>query len=137
MKKLVLITLILSGMTFGAYAQQYMANGVATTSTLFCEEENPDEINMGTIENGMDPWDEMQNQTGNRSTVRGIEGGGLFGRGASPVGVGSGFKNGSPFLALPGSHGFDDDAEAPIGSGALLLVGFGAAYLMTKKRKEE
>ena len=32
-------------------------------------------------------------------------------------------------------QGYDD--SAPIGSGALLLVGFGAAYAMMKRKKEE
>lgn len=36
---------------------------------------------------------------------------------------------------LPG-HGETDDQNAPIGSGALLLIGFGAAYAMTKKSKK-
>ena len=36
---------------------------------------------------------------------------------------------------LPG-HGETDDQNAPIGSGALLLIGLGAAYAMTKKSKK-
>ena len=41
-----------------------------------------------------------------------------------------------PMINLPGSHGSDGDVTAPLGGGALLLIGFGAAYAM-KKRKEQ
>lgn len=34
---------------------------------------------------------------------------------------------------LPG-HGHSDNQDAPIGGGALLLIGFGAAYALTKKK---
>ncbi len=36
---------------------------------------------------------------------------------------------------LPG-HKLPDDQNAPLGSGALLLIGFGAAYAMSKKKKD-
>lgn len=42
-------------------------------------------------------------------------------------------------IGLPTSHGSgtDQDPEpAPLGSGALLLVGFGAAYAVSKKRNK-
>ena len=39
-------------------------------------------------------------------------------------------------LGLPTSHGDSNDQNAPLGSGALLLIGFGAAYAM-KKRSEK
>ena len=42
-------------------------------------------------------------------------------------------RSGEP--GLPG-HGNDTNQPAPIGSGALLLAGFGAAYLAAKRRKE-
>lgn len=38
-------------------------------------------------------------------------------------------------LNLPGGHGLTNDTTAPLGSGALLLIGFGAAYALKKKRK--
>lgn len=75
-------------------------------------------------------------------------GGGLFNRGE--IGH-SGYDRNSPSWAqcfLP-EHGgnFNGDADlepgpdpndppAPLGGGALLLVGFGAAYAMTKRKKE-
>lgn len=77
-------------------------------------------------------------------------GGGLFNRGE--IGQ-SGYDRNSPYwstLYLP-EHGgiFNDDTDfgldpaedpndppAPLGGGALLLVGFGAAYAMTKRKKE-
>jgi len=39
-------------------------------------------------------------------------------------------------INLPGSHGGTDDAQAPLGSGILLLTGMGAAYLVSKKKKD-
>jgi hypothetical protein len=76
-------------------------------------------------------------------------GGGLFNRGE--IGH-SGYDRNSPYWSpfyLP-EHGgiFNGDADldpgpdpndppAPLGGGALLLVGFGAAYAMTKRKKED
>ena len=45
-------------------------------------------------------------------------------------------RDSSISISLPGSHGGTDDVNAPLGSGILLLVGFGAAYAATKRRKE-
>ena len=39
------------------------------------------------------------------------------------------------FPGLPG-HGETGDQDAPLTGGALLLIGFGAAYAMTKKSKK-
>lgn len=42
------------------------------------------------------------------------------------------------FFSLPNAHGLEDDTNgSPLGSGALLLIGFGAAYagLRRKNRK--
>lgn len=36
---------------------------------------------------------------------------------------------------LPG-HGEEGDQDAPLAGGALLLIGFGAAYAMSKKNKD-
>ena len=33
-------------------------------------------------------------------------------------------------------HGQPDDQDAPLGGGVLLLIGFGAAYALKKKREE-
>jgi hypothetical protein len=33
-------------------------------------------------------------------------------------------------------HGQDDNMDAPLGSGALLLIGFGAAYALKKRNKK-
>lgn len=64
--------------------------------------------------------------------------GGLFGYGAvSDEGYyNAGTRNehsGSSFF-LPNEHGSEGDQSAPLGSGALLLIGFGAAYAL-KQRK--
>jgi len=37
---------------------------------------------------------------------------------------------------LPGEHGLEDNQDAPLGGGALLLIGFGAAYAMNKRSKK-
>ena len=34
-------------------------------------------------------------------------------------------------------HGLENDQDAPIGSGIVMLMGLGAAYLVGKKRREE
>ena len=39
------------------------------------------------------------------------------------------------FPGLPG-HGETDNMDAPLGGGALLLIGFGAAYVLKKRRAE-
>ena len=39
------------------------------------------------------------------------------------------------FPRLP-IHGEDDNQNAPLGSGALLLIGFGAAYALKKRNKK-
>lgn len=69
-------------------------------------------------------------------------GGGLFGRGevwdelskAHTDGQGMLSNNGLP--ALPG-HDLEDDQSSPVGSGALLLLTFGAAYAVAKKHRKE
>ena len=44
-----------------------------------------------------------------------------------------------PKPLLPQGHGLetDQDATGPVGTGLALLAGFGAAYLIGKKRREE
>ena len=60
-------------------------------------------------------------------------GGGLFGRGETRDS-----DNGGNVSAplLPG-HGLNTNQDAaPLGSGALLLIGFGAAYALSKRSKK-
>jgi len=144
MKKQILTTLILLGMTFGAFAQQFEANGTGWTLRLFNhDDQNEEELGMGLFEDANNPWEEEMEIDMEMymefAPIRGIAGGGLFGRGETPTGVGLGYTKlgNSSLFGLPGAHGWEDDVNAPLGSGALLLVGFGAAYLMAKKRKEE
>ena len=62
------------------------------------------------------------------------KGGGLFGYGATRDA-----DNGGGISAplLPGGHGLDTNQDAtPLGSGALLLIGFGAAYALSKRSKK-
>ena len=69
------------------------------------------------------------------------EGGGLFGQGQSvdnssnsPTTIMSGSRiGGTP--AIPG-HGHETNQPAPLGSGIVLLAGLGAAYAVSKKRKD-
>lgn len=64
------------------------------------------------------------------------QGGGLFGYGdvSDEYFYGGGNVNGNPLLpGLPSHNG--ENQDAPIGGGSLLLIGFGAAYAMTKKNK--
>ena len=68
--------------------------------------------------------------------------GGLFGYGAvsDEEYYGAGYGYNDPYRTgnmplLPG-HGETDNQTAPLGGGALLLIGFGTAYAL-KKRKEQ
>ena len=62
--------------------------------------------------------------------------GGLFGYGAvsDEEYYGSGYDNRTdPTMPLLPYHGQTENQQAPLGGGALLLIGFGAAYAMKKK----
>ena len=60
------------------------------------------------------------------------KGGGLFGRGETRDG---GNDGGVSTPLLPG-HGLNTNQDAPLGSGAILLIGFGAAYALSKRSKK-
>lgn len=67
------------------------------------------------------------------------QGGGLFGRGDTPnysysYRDDSGNNTG---LLLPDDHGTTKDYDAPLGSGALLLIGFGAAYALKRQQNKK
>ena len=47
----------------------------------------------------------------------------------------SGLLPGLPGLPGLPTHGQEENQDAPLGSGALLLIGFGAAYALKKQRK--
>ena len=40
-------------------------------------------------------------------------------------------------LILPAGHGLTNDYAAPLGSGALLLIGFGAAYAGMRRKNQK
>ena len=66
---------------------------------------------------------------------------GLFGKGPNPWSENYFYNynnrtEGEGLLGLPSAHGGTTDEPAPIGSGALLLIGFGAAYALSKKNKK-
>ena len=66
------------------------------------------------------------------------DGGGLFQRGNTPEqeGIYGNRGNGPITPGMPG-HGGTGNADAPLGTGIVLLAGLGAAYLVGKKRREE
>lgn len=61
---------------------------------------------------------------------------GLFGRGATPE---QNRDAVTPFLPNHGveTNGDADNQPTPLGSGAILLIGFGAAYAISKKNKKD
>ena len=62
---------------------------------------------------------------------------GLFGRGPEHgESYNSYDRTTNEGLMLPTSHGTNTDQDAPLGSGALLLIGFGAAYALKKRKKQ-
>ena len=64
------------------------------------------------------------------------QGGGLFKLGeTTEQNRGGGLMKDGPGMNFPG-HGSDQNGDAPLTGGALLLIGFGAAYAM-KKRNEK
>ena len=63
--------------------------------------------------------------------VGNYRGGGLLGRGPQREGL---FSGGGIFSPNIPSHGTNQDTDAPLGGGVLLLVGMGAAYAVSKKR---
>jgi hypothetical protein len=138
MKKLFLTTVILLGMTLGAFADGFSGETGWLFFDLFGHNEDPEEATVGLFENGdLDEleYDEMMSESPFVNIKSGL--GGLFGRGDDmSTDMGDGFRNGNGFL-LPSSHGQTDDSSAPLGSGVVVLMGLGAAYLVAKKRKEE
>ena len=62
------------------------------------------------------------------------DGGGLFQRGADNTEMGQGNREGG-LPGMPG-HGGTGNANAPLGTGILVLTAIGAAYLIGKKRRE-
>ena len=62
--------------------------------------------------------------------------GGLFGFGSTRESESYSSREGNGSLMnLPDTHGASNDQAAPLGSGALLLIGFGAAYALKRKKK--
>ncbi len=64
------------------------------------------------------------------------QGGGLFGMGDQRMDnqyMDNRDVTPGALIDLPGQHGSDQDA--PLGTGALLLIGFGAAYALKKRQK--
>ena len=62
--------------------------------------------------------------------------GGMFQRGAEPREYSNGLRD-PDIPMLPTQHGEAGDQTSPLGSGIIALIGLGAAYLVSKKRREE
>ena len=63
------------------------------------------------------------------------DGGGLFQRGADNTEMGQGNREGG-LPGMPG-HGGTGNANAPLGTGIVVLTALGAAYLVGKRHREE
>ena len=63
------------------------------------------------------------------------DGGGLFQRGADNTEMGRGNRDGG-LPGMPG-HGGTGNANAPLGTGIVVLTALGAAYLVGKRHREE
>ena len=129
MKKLTLTLAIVLGMTLGAMAQN---NG-----SLFHNSNDGDSQSFFEYLQELYVTDEeaeeayaIDNEGG------GMFGGGMFQRGATRGESTMLFSRGG-ILNLPGTHGLATDQETPLGSGIVLFLGLGGAYLVAKKRKEE
>ena len=81
------------------------------------------------------------------ATTTFADGGGLFNRGNNVRNGASGYsyfstdgigdmRTDEPTPLLP-MHGLDDNQDAPLGSGIVVLMSLGAAYMVAKKRREE
>ena len=62
--------------------------------------------------------------------------GGLFKRGATAENANSREGSGIMTPGLPG-HGSSENSDAPLGTGIAVFAGLGAAYLISKRRKED
>ena len=72
------------------------------------------------------------------STYAQFDGGGIFKRGPKSNEYFSYRENyEGGLINLPPSHGSNEDSSAPVGSGIVVLVSLGAAYMVGKKHKEK
>jgi len=139
MKKLFLTVAFLLGMTLGAFADWNSQESGWMLFNLFNSNENEQEnANVGLFENTEINEMMWNNVIEAPTSMINYDGGGLFGRGKSmSTSVGSGFRGDNFSLLLPNSHGAQGDSEgAPLGSGVVVLLGMGAAYLVGKRKKE-
>ena len=136
MKTLFLTVTFLLGMTFGAFADwNSYEQGWFLFNLFNSNPDEQDETNVGLFEDNEVNAMMWNNVVEAPTNMINYEGGGLFGRGKSlSTSVGSNFRNGG--LLLPNSHGQETDSGAPLGSGVVVLVGLGAAYLACTRRKE-
>jgi hypothetical protein len=129
MKKLLLTIAIFVGFAMGSYAQELLLNEGEPQNGLF--------------ERGSSDFYWMMNEMYDEIKEEEKPQSGLFGRGNSDFYWTMREDEGSG-LFLPGHNWLThwDSTEqgedvSPLGSGALLLVGFGAAYALSKRKKED
>lgn len=62
---------------------------------------------------------------------------GLFGLGPQRGGEDYGYyrENQNPLINLPEQHGDNSDVVVPLGNGIAMLIGFGAAYALKRRKK--
>ena len=133
MKKIILTAAIILGFAMGSYAQKLFMDEKEIQNGLFARDNfyylmmSDDEIEYDRIDHDNVPQ------------------GGRFGLG--DLGLFGMSRDGGTFsLCFPGhnfttnwnggSQGHDDDL-LPLGNGALLLIGFGAAYALSKRKKKD
>ena len=142
MKKLVLTAAIILGFAMGSYAQKLFMDEKEIQDGLFGRDNFFFYWMMGyeKIEN-----DEIEYDKYDKIAYDYEHQGGLFGRGDVSL-FGMSRDGGTFSLCLPGhnfttnwnggSQGHDDEL-LPLGNGALLLIGFGAAYALSKRKKKD
>ena len=134
MKKLILTAGIILGFAMGSYAQKLFMNENEIQDGLFARDNFYWMMSDDEIENDKD---KIENDNEPQGGLFGLGDLGLFGMS----------RDGGTFsLCFPGhnfttnwnggSQGHDDDL-LPLGNGALLLIGFGAAYAMSKRKKKD
>ena len=160
MKKLVLTIAIVLGMTFAASAQRagidydysndnYDGVNIYNYGDMHRIEDYGDNHYVGSHFINDDEKDDILTRFGLNSSIsstsRGTEyygyegvgyyGGGLFGRGATPTNSMNALGgSGTPLLPIHGQT--ENQDAAPLGSGVLLFIGFGAAYALSKRNKK-
>ena len=135
MKKLIVTIAIVLGIGMTTFAQEaYTGGDEVVESGLFS-------FGLRLFSNGelgLFPTDSYENEEEYMvydDPPQSYGGYGLFGRGEGSLFANTNRNNFG--LMLPSAHSETGDANAPLGSGIVVLIGLGAAYALGKKRKED